>query len=49
MKTLTQSGAMVEGSVYDDFDEATDYAQRSGIRYLHVVEDEIEIIDLDTL
>jgi ATP phosphoribosyltransferase regulatory subunit len=49
IKSLAQNGLTVENCVLDDFEAAADYARRCGIAQLHVVDDEIEIIDVDTL
>ena len=49
IKSLAQNGQTVENCVLDDFEAAADYARRCEIAQLHVVDDEIEIIDVDTL
>ncbi|WP_101909582.1 ATP phosphoribosyltransferase regulatory subunit [Marasmitruncus massiliensis] len=49
IKSLAQNGLTVENCVLDDFEAAADYARRRGIAQLHVVDDEIELIDVDTL
>ncbi len=49
IKSLAQNGLTVENCVLDDFEAAADYARRCEIAQLHVVDDEIEIIDVDTL
>ena len=46
MKSLAENGLIVENCVLDDFDAAVDYAGRRGIRQLHVVDEDIEVIDL---
>ena len=32
--------------MFDDYDASADYARRRGIRQLHVVDDDIEVVDL---
>ena len=49
IKSLTENGLVAENCVYDDFDAAADYARRRGIRQLHVVDDAIEAVDVETL
>ena len=49
IKSLTENGLVAENCVYDDFDAAADYARRRGIRQLHVVDDAIEVVDVETL
>lgn len=49
MKSLIQNGLTVEHCVFDEFDAAVDYARKRGIRHLHVVDDEIEALDVEKL
>lgn len=45
-KSLGDNGLVAENAVFDDFDAAKNYARQAGIRELHVVDNEIEIIHL---
>lgn len=45
-KSLGDNGLVAENAVFDDFDAAKNYAKQAGIRELHVVDNEIEIIHL---
>lgn len=45
-KSLGENGLVAENAVFDDFDAAKNYAKGAGIRELHVVDNEIEIIYL---
>lgn len=49
IRTLTESGLSVENCVFDEFDVAADYAKQRGIRQLHVVDDDIEVVNIDEL
>ena len=46
IRSLTDNGLVVESSMFDDYDASADYARRRGIRQLHVVDDDIEVVDL---
>lgn len=46
IKTLTQNGLTVENCVLDDYDQAVAYAKKRGISQIHVMDEEIEIIQL---
>ncbi|MEY8359378.1 ATP phosphoribosyltransferase regulatory subunit [Anaerotruncus colihominis] len=46
IRSLTDNGLVVESSMFDDYDASADYARRRGIRQLHVVDDDIETVDL---
>lgn len=47
IKSLIQDGLIAENCVLDDLESALDYARRRGIRRLHVVDEEIKIIDVN--
>lgn len=49
MKSLIENGLRVENYVYEEFDAAVEYAKQCGIRQLHVVDDDIEFFDVETL
>lgn len=45
-RSLIDNGLVVESAVFDEFDAAKNYAKQSGIREIHVVDNDIEIIYL---
>ena len=49
LKSLTENGLVVESCLFDEFDAAADYAKRRGIAQLHVVDDDIEVVDVQEL